>query len=70
MLRNGVCGQSGIIAHQDVVQLAEQQAEKEFHGEMSALPSGFTMGATVSEVLRQAQGARVKKGGWTGGDAW
>ena len=48
----GVCATSGILAHQDVVQLPEQQAKKDFHGEESQLPSKKLIGATVSEVLR------------------
>ena len=82
MLRNGVNAQNGVIAFMDVVQLSEQQGKKKHDVKstagpgdkgkptMSNLPSGKELGATVAEVLRQAEGGRAKKGGWVGGDAW
>ena len=36
----------------------------------SHLPRGELIQKHVAEVLRQAEGANVKKGGWIGGDAW
>jgi hypothetical protein len=36
----------------------------------TSLPGSPEMQAHTAEVLRQVKGARVKPGGWTGGDAW
>ena len=71
MFRNGVECISGILVHQDVVQLPELQASKEFHDEPSHLPGCPEIPAHVAEVLRQIKGAGLPRGeGWVGGDSW
>jgi hypothetical protein len=35
-----------------------------------SLPNSPDMQAHTAEVLRQVEGASVRRGGWVGGDAW
>ena len=70
MFRNGVECVTGIVIHQDVVQPPEVEAQKEFYGSISRLPTKEDIGATTATVLRQVKGAGVPEGGWVGGDAW
>ena len=61
---------SGIIVFQDVVQLPERPNKKRFFGKETVLPGEPKVGAHTAEVLRQVEGAKLKPGGWAGGDAW
>ena len=70
MVRNGAECISGIMTHHDIVQAHGDQAKKEYTNEISHLPRGEVIHQHVAETLRQAKGARVKRGGWVGGDAW
>ena len=70
MLRNSVECVSGCLVFQDIVQLPELQARKEYYGEVSSLPGMEEVKATPAEVLRQVEGSGLEKGGWVGGDAW
>jgi len=78
MLRNCAECISGVMAFQDVVMNAERQQLKHYFfsdvealtKETSSLPNKSDMSAPTAEVLRQAEGAQIKEGGWCGGDAW
>jgi hypothetical protein len=70
MFRNGVECITGMIVFQDIVQGAESQHRKEFHGDNSSMPNGCKISAHTAEVMRQVKGAKVVPGGWVGGDAW
>jgi len=71
IIRNGIKCISGILIHQDVVQLPELQALKEFHDEPSHLPGCPEIPAHVAKVLRQIKGAGLPRGeGWVGGNSW
>jgi hypothetical protein len=70
MFCNGVECISGMLVFQDVVQLPEHQAQKDFHGLALHIPGAPAIGAHTAEVLRQVKGSRVGHGGWVGGDAW
>ncbi len=70
MFRNGVECMSGVLVHQDVVQLSEVQSRKDFFNELSHLPGEVYINVHASEVLRQVSGAGIPEGGWVGGDAW
>ena len=47
-----------------------QQGSKKYVGEKSHPPQQEPILSHVAEVLCQADGASVIKGGWIGGDAW
>ena len=70
MFCNGVECISGVLVVQDVVQLPEQQARKDYHAELSALPNGSPILAHTAEVLRLVDKAKIPRGGWVGGDSW
>lgn len=72
MFRNAVEGFTGIFAHHDIVEDLTSQRMKKYLQEDndSLLPMSEPIKAHVAEVLRQAEGAKVEKGGWVGGDAW
>ena len=70
MFKNGAECKSGLIVFQDVVMDPEMQHTKEFSDCKSHLPDGSMVLVHTAEVLRQAQGAKVEKDGWVGGDAW
>ena len=70
MFRNGVEAVTGIIMHQDIVQLPELQARKKYHGEPSHMPDNSGIPAHTAEVLHQVEGAGITEGGWVGGNAW
>ena len=73
MARNGAECKSGIMAHQDiVVDLTNQRQKKYLVGDdrKSHMPRGEDMYAHTAECLRQAEGAKLERGGWMGGDAW
>jgi hypothetical protein len=70
MIRNGCECRSGIMVHHDIVKGTVQQGNKKYNREQSHLPKKEPILAHVAEVLRQAEGANVIKGGWVGGDAW
>jgi len=71
MFWNGVECISGILIHQDIIQLPELQASKEFHDEPSHLLGCSEIPAHVTKVLRQIKGAGLPRGeGWVGGNSW
>jgi len=70
MIRNGCECRSGIMVHHDIVKGTVQQSNKKYNRDLSHLPKNEPIQAHVAEVLRQAEGANVVKGGWIGGDAW
>jgi hypothetical protein len=70
MFRNGVECITGILVFQDIVEGAESQHRKEFHGDDSSMPNGCKILTHTAEVMRQVKGAKVVEGGWVGGDAW
>ena len=71
MFRNSVECLSGVLVHQDVVQLSEVQSRKKYFNELSHLPGGNTyITAHAAEVLHQVEGAKLTCGGWVGGDSW
>lgn len=61
---------SCLLNYHDVVSGAQQQGLKKYCDMKSHLPRGENIQMHVAEVLRQAEGANVKEGGWIGGDAW
>ena len=61
---------TGMMVYHDMVAGAQQQGAKKYCDMPSHLPRGELIQKHVAEVLRQAEGANVKKGGWIGGDAW
>lgn len=76
-LKNGVECLSGVLAFQDIVMAPEIQRQKGYlveddqvTPEKSHLPTEDDIQAHVAEVLRQVEGAGLKRGGWVGGDAW
>jgi hypothetical protein len=71
MFRNGVECITGVIVVQDVVQLSEQQSQKDFLGLRSNMPDGSEITAHAAEVLRLvSKSALSDVGGWVGGDSW
>ena len=70
MIRNSAECITGMIIHHDIVQSSAEQAKKKYVDEKSSLPKGEKIHVHVAEVLRQAERAKVAKGGWVGGDAW
>lgn len=71
MFRNGVECITGVIVVQDVVQLSEQQSQKDFLGLRSDMPDGAEITAHTAEVLRLvSKSALPDVGGWVGGDSW
>jgi hypothetical protein len=70
MFRNGAECLSGIIVHQDVVQMSEVQSRKKYFNDKSSLPGDVFISAHAAEVLRQVEGAKLPVGGWVGGDSW
>lgn len=70
MLRNCACPQTGVMLYQDIVIMPEEQRRKDYGGDTTVLPSQQVRPQPTAEVLRQAQFAGVKGGGWVGGDAW
>ena len=76
--RNSVECLTGVLIYQEPVMGPERQRMKDFfysHPESmtvnkTSLPREEPMSAHTAEVLRQVNGAKVKEGGWVGGDAW
>jgi uncharacterized protein YwbE len=48
---------------QDVVQNPEQQSQKVYHGDVSALPDKSTVPAHTAKVLCLVDGAKIPEGG-------
>ena len=77
-LKNGVECLSGVLAYQDIVAAPEKQRKKGYYFSdndleipaRSSLPNSPEVQAHVAETLRQVNGAKVRAGGWVGGDAW
>jgi len=67
---NGVECMSRVLVFHDVVQLHEVQSQKKYFGEESHLPNKLNIISCAAEVLHQVEGAKVKPGGWVGGDSW
>ena len=70
MIKNGCECITGMMVHHDIVMGSVHQGAKKYNDETSHLPRGEQILGHVAEVLRQAEGANVQKGGWIGGDAW
>ena len=70
MFWNGVECMSNVLVFQDVVQLHEVQSPKKYFGEESHLPNKANIRSHAAEDLHQVEGAKVKPGGWVGGDSW
>lgn len=72
MLRNSVECTTGIFVHHDIVESSTDQWKKKYSDPptKSSLPRGEMVSYHTAEVLRQAEGANVLRGGWVGGDAW
>mgnify|MGYP006203513335 FL=1 len=72
MLRNFVECTTGIFVHHDIVESSTDQWKKNYSDPLtrSSLPRGEMVSYHTAEVLRQAEGANVLRGGWVGGDAW
>ena len=70
MIKNGCECITGMMVYHDMVAGAQQQGSKKYCDMPSHLPRGELIQKHVAEVLRQAEGANVKRGGWIGGDAW
>ena len=72
MARNGVEGITGIMAFQDpVADLTSQRLKPHMQDDnVLHLPGGGTLPVHCAEVLRQAEGAHIERGGWVCGDTW
>ena len=72
MIRNALEAITGIFVFQDPVEDITSQRLKEYMQENTTLhlPGGGDVPVHTAEVLRQAQGANVERGGWVCGDAW
>jgi hypothetical protein len=70
MIKNGCECVTGMFVYHDIVKGTVQQSSKKYCNMKSHLPRGEPILSHVAEVLRQAEGSGIKKGGWIGGDAW
>jgi hypothetical protein len=71
MFRNGVECITGVLVVQDVVQLSEQQSQKDFLGLRSSRPDGAEISAHTAEVIRLVSKSGLPDlGGWAGGESW
>lgn len=72
MSRNCCDIATGIMLYQDLVDRSELQGRKKYSDPptASALPKKEVISVSTAEVLRQVEGAKVKDGGYTIGDAW
>jgi uncharacterized Fe-S cluster protein YjdI len=68
MIRNGCECCTGMMVHHDIVKGTVQQGMKKYTGEELHLPRKEKILSHVGEVLRQAEGANVVRGGWIGVD--
>ena len=59
-----------MMVYHDMVAGAQQRGSKKYCGMTSQLSCGKLIKKHVAEILCQAEGANVKKGGWIGGDTW
>jgi len=69
MFRNGVEAVTGILVFHDIARTPEFQSKKDFQEEPSHMPDNSLIPTHTAEVMRQVDGAGMKKG-WVGGDAW
>jgi hypothetical protein len=70
MFRNGVKCITGVLVVQDVVQLSEQQSQKDFLGLRSSMPDGSEITAHAAEVLHLVSKSGLPDlRGWVGGDS-
>ena len=72
MIRNALEAITGIFVFQDPVEDITSQRLKPYMQENATLhlPGGGDLPVHTAEVLRQAEGANVERGGWLCGDAW
>ena len=70
MIKNGCECITGMMVYHDMVAGAQRQGANNYCDMPSHLPRDELIQKHVVEVLHQAEGANVKKGGWIGGDAW
>lgn len=78
MIRNDIECITGLFVHHDLVEGTSTQRLKKYQVDAedetklckSHLPQEEPILDHIAECLRQVEGAQVKEGGWTGGDAW
>ena len=72
MIRNAVECVTGIFVYHDIVDSSNMQWRKKYTNPpvQSHLPQGEEVSYHAAEVLRQAEGSKLERGGWLGGDAW